>query len=272
MSGVIGFNHIGRLGQLGNQMFQYSALKGIARNHGYDYMIPNHTEEVNDGIGNMVKTVLLDVFNLPIRESFSIGVIDTEKYYPEPHFQFSEKVFNECPPNVSLWGFYQTEKYFRHIREELLEDFAFKLDVVEDCQPILEQFNDPVALHIRRGDFLINNANHNNLSLNYYAGALKHFHGDREVVIFSDDTDWCKEQELFADDRFLVSEGNNSQHDLYLMSRCRDFIIANSSFSWWGAWLANYDQVIAPAQWFGPNNLDKDTSDLYCSDWTIIED
>ena len=56
------------------------------------------------------------------------------------------------------------------------------------------------------------------------------------------------------------------------MSRCRDFIIANTSFSWWGAWLADYNKVIAPAKWFGPNNADKNTSDLFCSDWITIGD
>ena len=268
MSDVIGFNHIGRLGQLGNQMFQYSALKGIARNRGFDYVVPNHREKIDDGLGNKYGTVLFDVFDIKA----NIGVIETQNYVQEPHFEFSEQLFNECPSNVSLWGFFQTDRYFRHIREDLLNDFAFKPDVVEESQPILEQFNDPVALHIRRGDFLINHANHNNLTLDYYAEGLKHFDDDREVVIFSDDTDWCKEQELFSDDRFLVSEGNSSQHDLYLMSRCRDFIIANSSFSWWGAWLADYNKVIAPAKWFGPNNADKNTSDLFCSDWITIGD
>ena len=62
------------------------------------------------------------------------------------------------------------------------------------------------------------------------------------------------------------------KHDLYLMSRCRDFIIANSSFSWWGAWLADYNKVIAPTKWFGPNNADKNTRDLFCSDWITIGD
>ena len=80
--------------------------------------------------------------------------------------------------------------------------------------------------------------------------------------IFSDDSDWCEDQELFSDDRFLVSKGNSPYHDLYLMSRCKNFIIANSSFSWWGAWLSNYDKVIAPSKWFGVNNADKKTDDV----------
>ena len=268
MSSVIGFNHIGRLGQLGNQMFQYSALKGIARNRGFDYMVPNHREKIDDGLGNKYGTVLFDVFDIKA----NIGVIETQNYVQEPHFEFSEQLFNECPSNASLWGFFQTDRYFRHIREDLLNDFAFKPDVVEESQPILEQFNDPVALHIRRGDFLINHANHNNLTLDYYAEGLKHFDDDREVVIFSDDTDWCKEQELFSDDRFLVSD-NDHLFDLCMMSLCSDFIIANSSFSWWGAWLSESPnkKVVAPKNWFGPPLDQKnDTKDLYCPGWIIL--
>ncbi len=89
--------------------------------------------------------------------------------------------------------------------------------------------------------------NHNNLGLDYYEEALTHFDGDRNVVVFSDDPDWCKEQSLFDDDRFLVAEGNINYVDMCLMSLCNAHIIANSSFSWWGAWLANTGKVIAPS-------------------------
>ena len=89
------------------------------------------------------------------------------------------------------------------------------------------------------------------------------------MIIFSDDTKWCKEQEIFSDDRFLVSEDNDQSYDLCLMSMCNDFIIANSSFSWWGAWLGNRGKVVAPKQWFG-KGLNHDTKDLYCSDWSVL--
>jgi hypothetical protein len=94
----------------------------------------------------------------------------------------------------------------------------------------MSEVDRPIALHIRRGDFIINSANHNNLGLDYYESALNRFDDDRTVIIFSDDPEWCKEQKLFEDDRFLVSEGNDSYTDLCLMSLCTDFIIANSTF------------------------------------------
>ena len=262
---MLAFNHIGRLGQLGNQMFQYAALKGIAHHRGFEYMIPNNDVMV-DGLGNSLRTELFDAFNLKP----NVGILDTENYVQEPHFEFSQDLFDNCPDNVSLWGFFQTQKYFKHIRNELLEDFSFKKQIVNECEDILEVLEDPIALHIRRGDFIINHANHHNQTLDYYEQALKKFPKNQQVVIFSDDPEWCKEQELFSNDRFLVSEGNGPYHDLYLMSRCNDFIIANSSFSWWGAWLADYNKVVAPKIWFGPNNADKNTSDLYCPEWVIV--
>ena len=262
---MLAFNHIGRLGQLGNQMFQYAALKGIAHHRGFEYMIPNNDVMV-DGLGNSLRTELFDAFNLKP----NVGILDTENYVQEPHFEFSQDLFDNCPDNVSLWGFFQTQKYFKHIRNELLEDFSFKKQIVNECADILEVFEDPIALHIRRGDFIVNHANHHNQTLEYYEQAFKKFPKNQQVVIFSDDPEWCKEQELFSNDRFLVSEGNGPYHDLYLMSRCNDFIIANSSFSWWGAWLADYNKVVAPKIWFGPNNADKNTSDLYCPEWVIV--
>ncbi|NDB84718.1 MAG: alpha-1,2-fucosyltransferase, partial [Alphaproteobacteria bacterium] len=83
--------------------------------------------------------------------------------------------------------------------------------------------------------------------------------------------DWCNEQELFSSDRFLIAEGNSNYVDLCLMTLCSAHIIANSSFSWWGAWLAKNNQVIAPSGWFaGSNNEHIDTKDLIPETWTVI--
>ena len=99
---------------------------------------------------------------------------------------------------------------------------------------------------------------------------MKEFDNDRQVVILTDDPEWALNNPLFEDDRFIVSEGNGPYHDLYLMTQCSDFIISNSTFSWWGAWLADKGKVVAPETWFGPNNSHKSTRDLYPEHWTII--
>ena len=107
--------------------------------------------------------------------------------------------------------------------------------------------------------------------MKYYEEALNQFDSDRQVIIFSDDTDWCKAQPLFEGDRFLVCEGGGPYTDLYMMSTCDDFIIANSTFSWWGAWLSDSEQVIAPSGWFaGSNNEQMDTSDIVPKSWSVI--
>jgi len=180
-------------------------------------------------------------------------------------------LFNGCPDNVSLFGFFQSEKYFTNVREELLEDFTFRGNIKEECEKFIKEYDRPIALHIRRTDY--SQYDHHPIQpISYYADALDHFDKDRQVFVFSDDPMWCHDEALFSDDRFMIST-NDHLVDLCMMSLCSDFIIANSSFSWWGAWLSTNEnkKVIAPKKWFGPP-LDKenDTSDLYCEGWTVI--
>jgi len=263
---AIAFNHLGKLGQLGNQMFQYAAIKGIASKIITNFMIPDHKEIFDDGIGNRYPILIHDVFNLDGQR----GMLQTQNYIQESNFCFEEKFFNLLDStDVSLYGFFQTEKYFKHIEDDIRKDFTFHNDIFTACKELIETVDNPIALHIRRGDFIINSGNHPPLGLDYYEKALKEFDDDRNVIIFSDDTKWCKEQELFGSDRFIVAEDNDQFHDMCLMSLCNDFIIANSTFSWWGAWLGNKGKVIAPKKWFG-ENLNHDTKDLYCEGWDVL--
>ena len=262
---MIGFNHLGRQGRLGNQMFQYAATKGIAANRGYEFVVANHTEPFDDGIGNMVKTEIFNPFNIKCRT----GIFETTNYTAEKHFHFDENLFNKCPDNVSLYGYYQTEKYFKHIEDEIRKDFTFKDEVLEPCKEMIgeEKYN---SLHIRRTDYIKNYVSHTNLQPQYYKKALRGFPDDSKFIVFSDDPEWCKTQSMFDDDRFLISENTDNRIDLCLMSLCEGHIIANSSFSWWGAWLAKSKQVVAPRDWFGPKLKHQDTRDLYCAGWVVL--
>ncbi len=266
---TIAFNYLGKLGQLGNQMFQYAATLGVARYSGVTFTIPNHKEIFDDGIGNKLRIELFDCFDI---KPENIGLLKTEHILQEKGFDFDSSILNGSTQiDYTLYGFFQTEKYFKHCANEVRSQFTFKKEIIDECKEIVEEcFEEPIALHIRRGDFLINSGNHYNQTLDYYEEALSKFDVKRQVVIFSDDPKWCMEQELFSDDRFLVSEAAGPYHDLYLMTQCSDFIIANSSFSWWGAWLANTGKVIAPKRWFGPNNAHLNTKDLYCEHWEVI--
>jgi len=261
---MLAFNQIGNLGRLGNQMFEYAALRGIASHHGYDWSIPPFHLK---GIENYS---LNECFKLESVTDKNIGTYDNFQYVVEKFFHFDEELFENCPDNVSLHGFFQSEKYFKHIQDQLLIDFQFHDNILEPAKEVVSNWNNPVSLHVRRTDY-ITNPNHTVLSLDYYEKSLNYFNDDCEIIIFSDDPKWCMEQKLFESDRFLISETNNNHLDLCLMTLCSGHIIANSSFSWWGAWLANSKQVIAPSGWFkGSNNEHLDTKDLIPQNWIVI--
>lgn len=263
----IGFNYLGKMGQIGNQIFQFASVRGISEYYSAECYVPKHDEIFDDGMGNRYKIMIYDLFDIP--EKY-IGYVDNPLLYKETKFSYNEEVY-QLDPNYDycLVGYFQTEKYFQNIKDQLKKELKFKNYILEPCLESISNFDSPIALHIRRGDFLINSGNHYNLQLDYYEKALKKFDNDREVIVFSDDPDWCKKQNIFHSDRFMVSE-SSKYIDLCLMSLCSDFIIANSTFSWWGAWLAGRGKVIAPSKWFGPNLIHNDINDLYFGDYEII--
>ena len=269
---MIGFNALGRMGRLCNQMFQYAALKGIARNTGADICIPYYDQAVDDGIGNMLRTELFDSFDLDVKRQLlnnGHAPVVSERF-----FHFDEELFKLCPDHVSLQGYFQTEKYFKHIEDEIRNDFTFNAGIADPCKEMIESVENPIALHVRRGDYIKNAENHFNLPIEYYDAALSKFDDDRNVIVFSDDPLWCHDEGIFGDDRFIISENDDNRVDLCLMSLCNDFIIANSTYSWWGAWLSSHKdkKVIAPVQWFGKTGYTKDhnTKDLIPDDWIKI--
>jgi len=167
-------------------------------------------------------------------------------------------------------------------------------DILDPCLDFMDQFEDkePIMLHVRRGDPNLTDprgfkwsytqcgAQHPVQPIDYYEKALSKFDANQPVIVFSDSVEWVKEQEFFKPDRFMISEPEDKYADgsftpyadLCLMSLCSHAIIANSSMSWWGAWLiSNPDkQVIAPKMWFGPAYADKDTKDLYYPNWIVL--
>jgi hypothetical protein len=267
---MIGFNHLGRLGRLGNQMFQYAALRGIAENNGYNFCMPHYYNAVDDGLGNKLRTLLFEPFKMMNVKQLNIQLIDNKRpTLQESSFGFDEKLFNECPDWTNIHGFFQTEKYFAHIRPLLLCDFMFKDEIMIPCIEMMSGIGDAISLHVRRTDF-ITNPNHTALDLSYYVVALSTFDKSLPVLVFSDDPKWCHEQELFSDDRFMISENNQDYVDLCLMTMCKYHIVANSSFSWWGAWLSSSENVVAPNLWFGPLNSHLDIKDIIPESWTKL--
>lgn len=267
---MISFNQLGNLGRLGNQMFQYASLKGIAANRKYDFCIPPESQfgttdsNVKNADANIYTAFNLNEYN---------KCFGSNKIVEESKFDFDEDLFNNCEDNVDLYGYFQSEKYFKNIENEIRKDFSFKDEIKFPSKELFEEvFGDleVVSLHVRRGDY-INNAEHPIPSLDYYNQALSQIKSELPVMVFSDDIEWCKGQKIFTEDRFIFSENNNSAVDLCLQSLCKYHIIANSSFSWWGAWLAKSKKVIAPKKWFGGYCNKNSTKDLFPDDWKILD-
>ena len=204
--------------------------------------------------------------------------VNIKVQYREPSF-----LYNKIPyyPNMILNGYFQSEKYFRHRREEILELFLdYKQKINNSLQLKMDLLpGKKISLHIRRGDYLKLQHTHNILPIKYYENAIKMMkerlgkdYKDYIYLIFSDDIEWCRKQKIlkdlpdvhFVEDSDPLSKGPVEVFQLYLMSMCEHNIIANSSFSWWGSWLNTNGQkiVIAPSKWFNAGGP-KDWSTIY---------
>ena len=151
---MISFNNIGNLGRLANQMFQYASLKGIARNRGFEFTIP--PEDVFGQNDPLVKTSPLNIYN--VFENISNNKIEIQRnpMLQERMHEFDEELFRSCPDNVDLFGYFQSPKYFNHIKDEIKNDFKFTNEVESLCDEMYESISGKkvVSLHIRRTDYL----------------------------------------------------------------------------------------------------------------------
>ena len=267
---MISFNHIGNLGRIANQMFQYASLKGIATNRGYDFCVP--PEDVFGKKDPLVKEDIFNIYRIFNLDKKNKVQVTTNQILMETTHEFDENLFNTCPDNIDLFGYYQSPKYFKHIEDQIREDFSFSKEVRNSCDEIFNgvvDCEDPISLHIRRTDYLVN-PNHPVQPLEYYKEALSLLDQNKTVIIFSDDAEWCQQQEMFSDDRFVISQDSDADFDMCLMSMCTNHIIANSSFSWWGAWLGRSEKIIAPKNWFSDSCADKSVKDMVFSNWTWL--
>ena len=259
---MLSINRLGNLGRLANQMFQYASIKGIASHRGYGFSIPpKDAFGAQDELVSQSDVTIYDVF-----ENVGNNIIGFQKNQTlwERIHHFDEELFVNCPDNVDLVGYFQTEKYFKHIEDEIREDFTFSKEITEMCKELYNSIIDgeSISLHIRRGDYTVN-PNHPTQTVEYYDKALSKLDPKIPVFVFSDDPSWCHEQELFSDD-------NTTEFDLCLMSLCTYHIIANSSFSWWGAWLAKSQKIIAPKNWFSAECSNKSTQDVPFGNFTFL--
>lgn len=201
---------------------------------------------------------------------------DNSKYFQEKSFAFDPKVL-KLRDDVYLDGYWQTDKYFKDIEPLIHSEFSFVLPQGEKDKGISKLITacTAVSLHVRRADYVTNisaNKVHGTCGLDYYDRAMKLITekvDDPHFFVFSDDPEWAKQNLRNAYPTVYVDHNgaDTNYQDLRLMASCKHHIIANSSFSWWGAWL-NEDPnkiVIAPKQWF--SDVQKNTNDLIPPTW-----
>jgi len=194
----------------------------------------------------------------------------------EPHFHYAYG-FDALKEAVFLEGYWQSERYFREIRSLLKEEFSLREPMPPASIKLIEEINacDAICVHVRRGDYLNNPVAaklHGTCSVNYYRTGIRELCqglASPHCFVFSDDPTWVRESmEIDCPMTVVDMNGPNDAHlDLMLMSACDHFLIANSSLSWWGAWLGSHTEkkVIAPERWF--LTPDKDTRDLLPESW-----
>lgn len=195
---------------------------------------------------------------------------DSAIEYKERGFHYSEIEYTN---NISLMGYFQSEKYFKDNKDKVLDLLYLKdsylQQIKEKYKQILEY--ETISLHVRRTDYLHLSNAHPVLPVSYYKSALDILNPkDKKILIFSDDLNWCRQ--IFQGNKFTYVDNNIDILDLFLMSLCNHNIIANSSFSWWGATFNKNDakKVIAPKNWFGSYYKDYNTKDLYSDGWIVI--
>ena len=183
--------------------------------------------------------------------------------------------------NYLLDGYWQTEKYFKKYRKQIFKDFSFPKKISKKNKLIIEQIRkkNSVSIHIRRGDYVTSkktNTHHGICSMDYYKKAIGLINKQVKnpwFVIFSDDPGWCKRYLSVPKNSLFISHNTKKEsfEDMRLISLCKHNIIANSSFSWWGAWLnANKNKIIiAPQKWLKGANINQ--GDIVPSNWKTIK-
>ena len=255
-------------GGLGNQLFQYAAARSLA-------VRLNATLQLDLSFYSRRRHRTFGLAEFPIQATrasprspmWFLRLTCLQRFgnrvYTEPSLRF-DSAFLNLPAPVVLSGYFQSASYFEEysdlIREELCPPTPSASNILRLAEILNE--NDSVSLHVRRGDYASNSKNrsiYSECTPDYYRKALQLVPGRGPVVVFSDDMKWAKEN-LPQSDRYAYSGdfgSSTATQDLWLMTKARHHIIANSTFSWWGAWLAQaeFGQKISPNRWFQRQDL-----------------
>jgi hypothetical protein len=289
-------------GGLGNQLFQYAAARALALKHNtevfFDLTLLQDRTPLIDAVfrdyelyafnikENFASKKIIEYYN-PLPTSILKRILNKiQKYilkpsvYIESTHLYNSKFF-ELPNDCCLVGLFQSEKYFESIADTIRKEFEFKKKfpkVITDLGDYINTKN-TICIHIRRGDYITNPTYNKMLgsqSNQYYMKGVALITEKitiDELFIFSDDIEWCKQNLNFETKTTFITDdlATNDHHaHLYLMSLCKHFVISNSTFAWWGAWLSKHKNkiVIAPKVWFKDGV--RDETDIIPHTWTKI--
>ena len=283
-------------GGLGNQMFEYAAGKVLALKLGKKLTLDLYA--LNKKTKGVQRNFELNIFNIDpnISSSWetqflvkSFPIVDksrrffgyTFNYYRDKSAIVYLPEFEKLNGNVILHGHFQNEKYFIGYKDIIRKEFSFKAPLTGRNNALAAriQSTESIAVHIRRSDYLTD-SNFALCSADYYSEAISQIKEKIEnphFFIFSQDFEWVKENISLGDSPVEYVDWNkkgDSYIDMQLMSLCKHNIIANSSFSWWAAWLnANPEKMIyAPSKWFREEVRNSDLKYFYPSGWTIVNE
>ena len=286
------------IGGLGNQMFQYAMGRALSLQHDVPLRL-DISGFTNYGLHQGFELLRLFKCTADIASQTDINDIlswqrwpgirrvlsrpDTEvfrrnNYVIEPHFQYWNGI-KSIQTDSYLSGYWQSEKYFIEFSAEIRDDFSFGLPLSHENSKLASQIDQvsSVSLHIRRGDYIHNPKaalTYELCTLDYYAASIRYITNhvsNPQFFIFSDDIEWAKNNLVINSPCFYIdhNHGSNSYNEMRLMSLCKHNIIANSTFSWWGAWLNPSLEkiVIAPQRWFTNKT---NTQDLIPASWVKL--
>ncbi len=271
-------------GRTGNQMFQYAAGRALALRLGVDLVLDDRLS-IYKGEKSLTRVFDLPVatdktlppskHDRPIAYTIWRHILARGRYVRESGLAFDPSILKR-PFGTYLHGYWQSEKYFLDAEAAIRQDFSFPEPTGRNADIAMQiHETNSVSLHLRRGDY-VSNASHLVCAQPYYGAAiaslLPRLENDPQIFVFSDDPDWARDN-LMLPGAPVIVDHNGAEHDyedLRLMSLCKHNIIANSSFSWWGAWLNQNAgrHVIAPGTWFGKAELHN--PDIWAQGWIKV--
>lgn len=258
-------------GGLGNMLFQIAGGIGIAKKYNLKISFPNLDEHLNYLNAD-------NYYNSKLKHAHEYKVLLSKINQEKPntnnleyiHYPFEYTDINLNTKDYLIEGFFQSEKYFINAREEILNLFEEPPIVREVIKKYPEYSGLTTSIHIRRGDYLKNPNYHPTQSIQYYEQAMSILNENTDsFLVFSDDIEWCKNN--LRNEKIVYIENEIDYIELFLMANCNNNIIANSSFSWWGAWLNKNKEkkVIAPNLWFG-SMINENVNDIIPKNWIKI--